>query len=244
MSLDARVAVVTGASRGLGRAIAVELARRGAIVWACYRTREAEVHEAAREAGVALTAHALDVRDEASVRALFDAVRSTHGACDILVNNAGIARDELFAMSSREAWDEVLAVNVAGAASCARAAARLMIARKRGAIVNVASIAGQRSSVGQASYAASKGALLALTRTLAAELGPKGLRVNAVVPGLIDAGMLARVDARAVASKREHIPLGRLGRAEEVAKVVAFLASDDASYVSGQALAIDGGLTA
>jgi 3-oxoacyl-[acyl-carrier protein] reductase len=153
------------------------------------------------------------------------------------------ARDALFALMRAEDWHEVIATNLNGSYHCAAAATRLMLASQRGAIINVASAAGLRASVGQVNYAASKGGLLAFTRSLAAELGPRGIRVNAVAPGLIAAGMGKRLDHRILAQRQTAIPLGRLGSAEEVACAVLFLASDESSYIVGQCLAVDGGLT-
>jgi 3-oxoacyl-[acyl-carrier protein] reductase len=154
-----------------------------------------------------------------------------------------VSRDGWFPLLDREAWDDVIRTNLDGTVQCTRAVVPSMWRRKRGAIVNLASVSGVRASPGQANYAASKGALLALTRTLGAELAPKGIRVNAVVPGLIAAGMVARMDPRIVAEKTSLIPAGRLGDTADVARAVLFLASDDARYVIGQALAVDGGLT-
>ena len=196
-----------------------------------------------REAGGDGNLLAADARDRAAVVAAVDRVTLERGGLDVLVNNAGLAGDEPFAMMAQESWDDVIAVNLDGVFHFCRAAVRPMLARKRGAIINVASVAGLRASVGQANYAASKGGVLALTRTLGAELAPRGIRVNAVVPGLIAAGMAARLDRRVAERARAAIPLGRFGAAEEVAKVVVFLASDDAAYVVGQALVVDGGLS-
>lgn len=241
-----RIVVVTGASRGLGRAIAVAFGARGDFVYVSFATREADGEETLRLVRAAGGDGALlpvDVRDRAAVDAAVDEVTRARGGLDVLVNNAGLASDEPFAMMAQASWDDVLAVNLDGVFHFCRAAVRPMLARKRGAIVNVASVAGLRASAGQANYAASKGGVLALTATLGAELAPRGVRVNAVVPGLIAAGMAARLDRRVADRVRGGIPLGRFGTAEEVAKAVLFLASDDAAYVVGQALVVDGGLS-
>lgn len=236
---------VTGASRGLGRAIAVAFARERAFVVVGYRARASDAEETlaqVRAAGGDGAIEAFDVGDASSVDAAVQRVLEKRGRLDVVVNNAGIARDELFAMMRKESWAEVLRTNLDGTFNVCRAVTRPMMANKRGAIVNVASIAGQRASAGQVNYAASKGGVLALTHSLAAELAPKGIRVNAVVPGLCNVGMVEAVDRRVIEAKKAHIPLGRLGSADEVARVVTFLASEDAAYVIGQAIVVDGGL--
>ncbi len=241
-----KTVLVTGASRGLGRSIAVAFAAEGAHVIAGYKLRERDAAETARlcgEAGGKATLARLDLRDRVGVMAAVEALADAHGALDVVVNNAAVTRDELFPMLSMEGFEEVLATNLTGLAAVCRAAVRPMIARGSGAIVNVASVAGAHASVGQASYSASKGGVIALTRTLAAELGPRGVRVNAVVPGLCAVGMAARLDRRILDQKRAAVPLGRFGEGHEIARAVLFLASDDASYVIGHALVVDGGLS-
>jgi len=238
--------VVTGASRGLGRAIADAFADEGAEVFVGYRTRAADADEvvtAVRARGGVATAFAVDLRDAADVERAFTALLAQAGRIDVLVNNAGTSRDGLFPLQDEEAWNDVIATNLLGTVRCCRAAVRTMWRDRRGIIVNVASIGALLASPGLTSYAASKGAILAFTRTLAAELAPKGIRVNAVVPGLLATGMVTRLDARVVAEREKRIPAGRLGSAEEVASTVLFLASADASYVIGQALVVDGGMT-
>ncbi|MEZ4336840.1 MAG: SDR family oxidoreductase [Sandaracinaceae bacterium] len=176
-----------------------------------------------------------------SVRDAVGGLLERRGRIDLLVCSHGVVRDGLFAMAPERDWLEVIDANLTGAMRCARAVVRPMMGAGGGACVFVASVAGLRASPGQAGYAASKGGLLALTRTLAAELGPKHIRVNAVVPGLIDAGMVKRMDRRRRDERLAHVPLGRLGEAREVADAVEFLAS--AGYVTGQALVVDGGLS-
>ena len=242
---DDATVLVTGASRGLGRAIAVAFGAEGAFVFVGYRANEKAARETlalVEAAGGKGAVSGFDVADGAAVDRAIDAMLQARGGLDVVVNNAGVARDELFAMMRKESWREVLGANLDGTFNVCRAVARPMMGRQRGAIVNVASVAGQRASVGQVNYAASKGGVLALTQTLAAELGPKGVRVNAVVPGLCDTGMAAALDKRLVEARLQHLPLRRLGTGEDVAKAVLFLASADAAYVCGHALVVDGGL--
>jgi 3-oxoacyl-[acyl-carrier protein] reductase len=238
--------LVTGASRGLGAAIAEAFAAEGAAVGVGYRVQvrkaEAVAHRIERAGG---RAHPIgfDVADRAAVNAGVAAVVAALGGIDVLVHNAAITRSEPFALDDPEVWDHVIDVDLKGAANCARAVVRPMLARGGGAIVNVASVAGLRVSAAQSAYSAAKAGLLSLTRALGAELGPNGIRVNAVVPGLLDVGMGARTPQIAVERWLEHVPAGRAGRADEVVPAVLFLASRDASYIQGHALVVDGGLS-
>jgi 3-oxoacyl-[acyl-carrier protein] reductase len=238
--------LVTGASRGLGRSIAVGFAREGAFVFVGYRVGEAAANETltqVKAVGGDGQLIGFDVTDGAAVDKAVDAMLAQRGRLEVVVNNAGVARDELFAMMRRESWREVMSANLDGTFNVCRAVARPMMGKKRGAIVNVASVAAQRASPGQVNYAASKGGVLAMTQTLAAELGPRGVRVNAVVPGLCNTGMVDAVDRRLIEARLKHLPLRRLGTGDDIAQAVCFLASDDAAYVVGQALVVDGGLT-
>jgi 3-oxoacyl-[acyl-carrier protein] reductase len=241
-----KTVLVTGASRGLGRCIAVAFAREGAHVLVAFKSREREASETLaeieREAGSG-TLLCFDVADRESVGVAVERAIGERGALDVLVNCAAVARDNRFPLLSPEEWHEPIDVNLSGTFHCCRAVAPHMIAANGGVIVNVSSVAGLHASPGQASYSASKGGLLALTRTLAAELAAHGIRVNAVVPGLLDTGMAARLDRRLLDEKMRRIPLGRLGRGSEAADVVLFLASESATYLIGQAIVVDGGLT-
>ena len=241
-----QVAVVTRSSQEIGRAIAMAMAEEGAFVFVHYQSREDKARETLamiEEAGGQGAIFGVDVRDAKAVTTAFSEILAQKGQIDILVNNAGICRDQFFAMMEEEDWRDVLEVNVGGVYHCSRAVARSMMARRQGVILHVASVAGLHASPGQSNYAASKGAILSLTRTMAAELAPKGVRVNALVPGMINTGMAERMDQRIARQKREMIPLRRFGEAHEVARVAVFLASEDARYIIGQALVVDGGLT-
>jgi len=242
---DGRSVLVTGGSRGLGRALALAFAREGARVGVGFRAREDEASrtlEAIAAGGGRAEALRFDVRDAEAVHAAADGFARA-GGLDVLVNNAAVVRDQLFPLLAPAEWEEVIAVGLTGVYNCCRAVAPFLLRQRRGAIVNIGSVAGLRASPGQANYSAAKGGLLALTATLAAELAPRGVRVNAVVPGLLSTGMGERLDHRVFERQRAAIPLGRLGEGDEVARAVLFLASDDASYVVGQSLVVDGGLS-
>jgi 3-oxoacyl-[acyl-carrier protein] reductase len=241
-----KVAIVTGGSRGIGRAVVRELAGEGARVIFTFRKSQKEAEALEQEvssAGGAAKGARCDSRSTADAQALVERVVAEHGALDILVLNAGITRDQYLMMMSEDEFFEVVDTNLQGAFRFAKAAIRPMMLQKRGVVITVSSVAARFGIAGQANYCASKGGLESFSRALAAELAPKGIRVNTVLPGFIDTEMTARMPRQAKQSARDRILVKRFGSCEEVAKVVSFLASDDASYIVGQSIIVDGGLT-
>jgi 3-oxoacyl-[acyl-carrier protein] reductase len=242
-SLEGRIAIVTGASRGIGRAIAEQLAARGALVVAAARGEHARETTAAIAAtGGRAEAATLEVTDPASVESLVAGVLARHGRIDVLVSNAGIARDQLLMRMKRADWDAVLDTNLTAAFTCAQAVLRPMLKQRGGRIIAVASVVGQMGNAGQANYAASKAGLIGFTKALAREVASRGITVNAVAPGLIETDMTRAITGDARASWADQIPLGRPGTPEDVAGAVCFLASDEASYITGHVLAVNGGM--
>ena len=239
MDLTGKVAIVTGGARGIGAAISRELAAGGARVVINYqRSAEAALALAEELGGLAVEA---DIGTPEGTKALVEAAQ-TLGPIAVLVNNAGITRDGLMMRMSDEDWRAVLSVNLDGVFRMCREVSMLMISKRKGSIINITSLSGVRGNSGQANYAASKAAVAAMSRSLAKEVAKRNVRVNCVAPGFIDTDMVRAMDHRIVEGVTQAVPMRRLGRPEEIAKVVRFLASDDASYVTGQEWLVDGGL--
>ena len=245
-TLEGKKALVTGGSRGIGRAIALELARQGADVAVNYaRNAEAATQVVAEIETLGRSAVALpaDVGDFDQAAALVKAAIKALGRLDVLVNNAGITRDTLLLRMQEADWDEVLRVNLKGVFNTSKAAVRSMMRHRAGRIINISSVSGLMGQVGQANYSAAKAGMIGLTKSMAREFAARGITVNAVAPGLITTDMTAALDEELREQMRSLIPLGRFGVAEDVAHVVAFLASDAAAYITGAVLPVDGGLS-
>ena len=247
MNLTSKVALVTGASRGIGRAVAVELAKQGATVF-CTSTKEGGCDEtlaAIAELGADVAAHALvcNVSDPDSVDALAKGVLEEAGKLDFLINNAGITRDGVFMRMSNDDFDDVVGTNLRGAFLVCRAFTRPMMKARSGRIINIGSVVGLSGNAGQANYAASKAGLLGLTKSLAQELASRGVTANVIAPGFIETDMTASLAEDVKAEMLKQIPLSRFGRTGDIAQTVAFLCGDAASYITGQTLVVDGGMT-
>jgi 3-oxoacyl-[acyl-carrier protein] reductase len=247
MGLDQnqRVVVVTGGSRGIGRAVCLALAGADTHIYFNYSKSLSAAKEAEaliREKGGRVTAVAADVTRENEVRFFFGAIADAAGRLDVLVNNAGITRDGLLPRMSEQDWDDVLDVNLKGAFLCMKAASRPMLRQRSGRIINISSVVGLTGNPGQANYSASKAGLIGLTRSVAAEFASRNITVNAVAAGLINTDMTAALSAEDKKDITGRIPLGRMGEPEDVAGVVAFLASDQAAYITGQVIHVNGGL--
>ncbi len=242
--LKGRVALVTGASQGIGRAVALELAGAGAAVAVCARSEE-KITAVANEiagAGGAAAAFKLDVASEDEIKSVVKAVIGQYGKVDILVNNAGITRDQLAMRMKRADWDAVLNTNLTGAFLCTQAVVGSMLKQRWGRIINITSVFGQMGQAGQANYAASKAGLIGLTMAMARELASRSITVNAVAPGFIETAMTEVLSAEFKADALKMIPLGRVGSDADVAHAVHFLASEEASYVTGHVLNVNGGM--
>jgi len=244
MTLEGRVALITGASQGIGHAIAVRLAAAGASVALAARNQDKlnEVVQQITSAGGKASAFQLDVADEEQIKSVFKAVIAQLGKIDILVNNAGITRDQLVMRMKRADWDAVLGTNLTSAYLCTQQVISPMLKQRWGRIINVTSIFGQIGQAGQANYASSKAGLIGLTKAIARELGSRNITCNAVAPGFIETSMTAVLGDDFKQNALKNIPLGRIGTPDDVAGAVAFLASDEASYITGHVLDVNGGL--
>lgn len=242
--LQGKIVLVTGASRGIGRAIAYACSAAGASLVLSYHEREVEMNRVVDELkkqNSRVTAIRADVSNSEDVKKMFNSVKKQFGRLDVLVNNAGIRKDGLIVNTAEKDWDDILNVNLKGTFLCVKEAAKLMIA-SGGRIINIASIVGTNGNPGQAAYGSSKAGIVGLTKSAAKELGPVGITVNAIAPGLIDTDMVANLTSEQRAKLIKNIPLGRSGTADEAASVAVFLASDSAAYVNGQIIGVDGGM--
>lgn len=245
LSLQNKVALVTGGSRGIGRAIALELAARGAAVVVNYNSSPQAAEEVVKkiqEAGGKAAAYQADVSDFKQAEALVKFAIETFGDLSILVNNAGITRDQLIMMMPESDWDAVINTNLKSTFNCSKAAVKHMMRKRIGRIINMASVAGQMGNPGQTNYSASKGGQIAFTKALAREIAARNITVNAIAPGFIDTEILDAMTPETLEAALKLVPLGRKGKPEEIAFAAAFLASDEAAYITGQVLGVDGGM--
>jgi len=244
MSLSGRIALVTGASQGIGRACALRLAEAGAAVAVAARNQEKlnEVVQKIGQTGGKAAAFAVDIGDEEQIKSAFKAALAQFGKIDILVNNAGITRDQLVMRMKRADWDAVLNTNLTSAYLCIQQVIGSMLKQRWGRIINIASVFGQMGQAGQANYASSKAGLIGLTMAIAREVGSRNITCNAVAPGFIETAMTSGFSEEFRQNALKNIPLGRLGTPEDVAKAVAFLASEEASYITGHVLNVNGGM--
>lgn len=244
-NLSDKIALVTGGGRGIGRAICRELAGRGATVIVNYNRSAAAADDVvARIEAAGGTAQSIqaDVSDEQQVVAMFKAIIAEYGTIDILVNNAGVTRDNIIMMMKPADFDDVIETNLRSCWLCCKSAARTMMRKRSGSIINITSVVGIAGNGGQTNYAASKAGIIGLTKSLAKEVAARGIRVNALAPGFVDTEMTADLGDEIRQKAIEAIPLGRMGAPEDISKAVAFLASDEATYITGQTLVVDGGM--
>ncbi|MGI6146144.1 MAG: 3-oxoacyl-ACP reductase FabG [Firmicutes bacterium] len=244
MRLDGKVAVITGAGRGLGKEAALLFAKEGAKVMVCDINQESaeEVASSVNAGGGEALAFRVDVTDAASVQAMVDAVVERYGRIDVLVNNAGITADAQLVKMTDDQWDRVINVNLKGVYLCTKAVAPVMIAKGSGRIINTSSVVGIYGNFGQTNYVATKAGVIGMTKVWAKELGRKGITVNAVAPGFIMTDMMSTVPEKILTNIREKTPLGRLGEPRDIAYAYLYLASDEAAFVNGAVLQVDGGL--
>jgi 3-oxoacyl-[acyl-carrier protein] reductase len=243
IDLTSRIALVTGASRGIGRAIAETLARQGALVVAASRGDHAQATvDGVIAAGGKAEALTLDVTDQGAVERAIQEIVARHGRLDVLVSNAGITRDQLLLRMKREDWDAVIATNLTATFTLCQAALRPMIKQRGGRLIAISSVVGQSGNAGQANYAASKAGLIGFCKSMAREVASRGITVNVVAPGLVETDMTRALTEDSRGDWAAKIPLGRLGRPADVANAVCFLASDEASYITGHVLAVNGGM--